>query len=113
MAASSAAAAAASDGSRVGVGGNGVGTPSAVGSTVAHPCSDVSQADIVLLLETVASVELPGDDGGAALRRRYLSLLLQALRAPGLERLPGQPAREADLTARWRTRRQTKTGGSR
>ena len=74
---------------------------------------DVSQADIVLLLETVASVELPGDDGGAALRRRYLSLLLQALRAPGLERLPGKPAREADLTARWRTRRPMKTGGGR
>ena len=41
---------------------------------------DVSQAGIVLLLQTVASVELPGEDGGAALRRRYPSPLLQALR---------------------------------
>ena len=42
---------------------------------------DVSQAGIVLLLETVASVELLGEDGGAALRRRYPSPLLQARRA--------------------------------
>jgi AcrR family transcriptional regulator len=65
---------------------------------------DVSAADIVLLLETVMLVELPGPDDGAALRRRYLSLLLQALHNPVEAPLPGPPASEADLTARWRTR---------
>jgi AcrR family transcriptional regulator len=65
---------------------------------------DVSAADIVLLLETVMLVELPGPDGGAALRRRYLALLLQALHNPVEARLPGQAARQADLVARWRTR---------
>ncbi|WP_091786129.1 TetR/AcrR family transcriptional regulator [Pedococcus dokdonensis] len=65
---------------------------------------DVTEADIVLLLETVSLVELPGADGGASLRRRYLALLLQALRAPAAGPLPGPPAREADLTARWRAR---------
>jgi AcrR family transcriptional regulator len=63
---------------------------------------DVSAADIVLLLETVMLVELPGPDGGAALRRRYLALLLQGLHNPVEARLPGTPARQADLAARWR-----------
>ena len=65
---------------------------------------DITEADIVLLLEMVTLVELPASDGGAALRRRYLALLLEALRAPGRARLPGSPARPADLVARWRTR---------
>ena len=64
---------------------------------------DVSAADIVLLLETVMLVELPGPDGGAALRRRYLTLLLQALHNPVEARLPGPPARQADLAARRHT----------
>jgi len=65
---------------------------------------DITEADIVLLLEMVTLVELPASDGGTALRRRYLALLLEALRAPGRARLPGPPARQADLVARWRTR---------
>jgi AcrR family transcriptional regulator len=65
---------------------------------------DVSAADIVLLLETVTLVELPGPHHGAALRRRYLALLLQALHNPVEAALPGPPARPADLAARWRSR---------
>ena len=63
---------------------------------------DVSNEDVVLLLETLNSITLPGGDGGHALRRRYLALLLQALRAPGAEPLPGHPASPAELAARWR-----------
>jgi hypothetical protein len=62
----------------------------------------VSHEDVVLLLETLNSITLPGSDGGHALRRRYLALLLQALRAPGAEPLPGRPANPAELAARWR-----------
>jgi hypothetical protein len=47
-------------------------------------------------------VRLPGEDEGAALRHRYLALLLQALHTPVEAKLPGPPARQADLTARWR-----------
>jgi len=65
---------------------------------------DVSPADIVLILEMISFVDLPGPDRGRALRHRYLALALQALRAPGSEPLPGAPAAAADLTARWRTR---------
>ena len=63
---------------------------------------DVSHEDVVLLLETLSSMTLPGGDGGHALRRRYLALLLQALRAPGAEPLPGRPAGPGELAARWR-----------
>jgi hypothetical protein len=49
-------------------------------------------------------VRLPGPDDGAALRRRYLALLLQALHAPAAEPLPGPAAQEDDLIARWRAR---------
>ena len=64
---------------------------------------DISEADVTLLLEMIAFIELPGADGGAALRRRYLALFLQALHAPTEAPLPGRPARQADLAARWRT----------
>ncbi|GAB3374497.1 TetR/AcrR family transcriptional regulator [Micromonospora halotolerans] len=64
---------------------------------------DVSGADIVLL-ETVMLVDLPGADRGAALRYRYLTLLLQALHNPVEGPLPGVPARQEDLVARWRGR---------
>jgi AcrR family transcriptional regulator len=65
---------------------------------------DVSEADIILLLEAIMLVQLPGPDEGAALRHRYLALLLQALHTPVEAELPGPPARQADLTARWRRR---------
>jgi AcrR family transcriptional regulator len=63
---------------------------------------DVSPEDVVLLLETLSGITLPGGDGGHSLRRRYLALLLQALRAPGSGSLPGRAASSAELTARWR-----------
>jgi AcrR family transcriptional regulator len=65
---------------------------------------DVTEADVVLLLEMLTLVELPAPNGGTALRRRYLALLLEALRWRGRAKLPGPPARQADLVARWRTR---------
>ena len=65
---------------------------------------DVSHEDVVLLLETLSSISLPGVDAGEGLRRRYLTLLLQALRAPGAAPLPGPPAGPAELAARWRGR---------
>lgn len=64
---------------------------------------DVSPADITLILEMISFVELPGPERGRQLRHRYLTLALQALRAPAHGALPGEPAEEAELTARWRT----------
>lgn len=65
---------------------------------------DVSPSDVVLLLETLSAITLPGDDGGRALRGRYLALLLQALRAPGVGPLPGRPAGQREVAARWQAR---------
>jgi AcrR family transcriptional regulator len=64
--------------------------------------ADVSPEDVVLLLETLSSITLPGPDDGHVLRRRYLELVLQGLRAPGAGPLPGRPAGSAELAARWR-----------
>ena len=63
---------------------------------------DVSPADVVLVLEMISFVGLPGPERGRELRHRYLALALQALRAPGGGPLPGSAAVESDLTARWR-----------
>lgn len=62
---------------------------------------DVTTADVVLLLEAVTSIDIPGTDRATALRRRYLAVILQALRAPAGARLPGPPARDDELAARW------------
>ena len=62
---------------------------------------DVTSADVVLLLETLSAVTVPSADAGHALRRRYLALLLQALRSPGASPLPGPAADPAALAARW------------
>ena len=63
--------------------------------------ADVSPADIVLILEMISFVDLPGPKHGQRLRHRYLALLLQSLHASGAAALPEKPASEADLTARW------------
>ena len=65
---------------------------------------DVTPIDIVFLLETLSAMTLPGADGGHALRRRYLALFLQALRAPGAGPLPDGPD-PSELTGRWNSRR--------
>jgi AcrR family transcriptional regulator len=62
---------------------------------------DVSPADVTLMLEMISFVELPGPHRGRHLRHRYLTLILQAMRSPAHGELPGPPALEADLTARW------------
>ena len=63
--------------------------------------TDVNPADVVLLLETLSAITVPNADAGQALRRRYLTLFLQALHAPGPAPLPGPAADPADLAARW------------
>ena len=62
---------------------------------------DVTPADVVLLLEMLSSVAIPVPDGGAGLRRRYLTLLLQSLHVAGGP-LPLPAADDAVLAARWR-----------
>ena len=57
-------------------------------------------ADVTMLLEMCAAVRLPDPDRTAVLRRRYLAVLLDGLRA-GAE-LPGPEPTDAELGWRWR-----------
>jgi AcrR family transcriptional regulator len=65
---------------------------------------DVTEGDIVLLLEGLMSIQLPGADDDTQLRHRYLTLLLQALHNPVESKLPGSPPDRAALAQRWRTK---------
>jgi AcrR family transcriptional regulator len=62
---------------------------------------DVEVTDLTLLFEQLQSVEV-GDDGRSReLRLRYLALLLDALRMPHAEPLPGPPPGWPELTSRY------------
>jgi AcrR family transcriptional regulator len=64
---------------------------------------DVETTDLSLLFEQLAAIRLGDQERTAELRRRYLALILDALRArdrPAAS-LPGQPPSPAELGARW------------
>jgi AcrR family transcriptional regulator len=63
--------------------------------------TDVTQEDVNLIFEQLRAVRLGDDDRTAALQRRYLALVLQALR-PGAEPLPEAPPSWKEIQQRWR-----------
>jgi len=63
---------------------------------------DVTTEDVTLLFEQLRAVRLGDDRRSAELQRRYLELLLQALRAPALAPLPGPPPGWDEIRRRWR-----------
>jgi len=63
--------------------------------------ADITQEDVNLLFEQLRGVRLGDDERTADLQRRYLALMLQALRAPGAAPLPGSPPGWAEIQARW------------
>jgi AcrR family transcriptional regulator len=62
---------------------------------------DVEVDDIALLLEQVAAVRIGDAERTRQLRRRYLTLVLDALRMPAAPPLPGPPPSWQELTRRW------------
>jgi hypothetical protein len=62
---------------------------------------DVSVEDIRLLFEQLHAVRATDAAREATLRRRYLELVLQALRAPGAAPLPGPAPAAAELRGRY------------
>lgn len=69
------------------------------GSGILRP--DVTRADITVLLEQIGRMEVGDGLRSAALRRRYLALVCDGLRAEAASgRLPGPPPREAELAGR-------------
>jgi AcrR family transcriptional regulator len=65
--------------------------------------NDVADEDLPMVYEQLTAVRL-GDVGRTSvLRRRYVDLQLEGLRArPDAARLPGTPPTQAELGARWR-----------
>jgi AcrR family transcriptional regulator len=62
---------------------------------------DIEVDDLSLLFEQLAAVRF-GDEGRTRqLRRRYLALLLDALRVPATSPLPGPPPSWEEISRRW------------
>ena len=62
---------------------------------------DVEVDDIALLFEQLAAVRMRDEERTRQLRRRYLELLLDALRDPSGSRLPGPPPSWEEIQHRW------------
>jgi AcrR family transcriptional regulator len=63
--------------------------------------ADVTLADINLIFEQLRAVRLGNEIRTATLQRRYLALVLQALRAPGAAPLPGPAPDGHEIHGRW------------
>jgi AcrR family transcriptional regulator len=63
--------------------------------------ADVTPEDINLVFEQLRAVRLGDDARTATLQRRYLALILQALKPPGAAPLPGPPPGWAEIRDRW------------
>lgn len=65
--------------------------------------ADIHLSDLTLLGEQLAAIELGDPRRTEQLRRRYLAVMLDGLRADGATgRLPGPPPSGEELAARWR-----------
>jgi AcrR family transcriptional regulator len=62
---------------------------------------DVEVDDLSLLFEQVAAVRIGDEERTRQLRRRYLALLLDALRVPSESPLPGPPPSWEEISQRW------------
>jgi AcrR family transcriptional regulator len=67
---------------------------------VIRPDADVN--DLGLIFEQLASIDLGGRERTHELRRRYLALALDGLRAQPHDPLPGPAPSGEELTSRWR-----------
>jgi hypothetical protein len=62
---------------------------------------DVEVDDLSLLFEQVSAVRIGDEERTRQLRRRYLALLLDALRVPSGSSLPGPPPSWEEISRRW------------
>ena len=63
--------------------------------------ADIGVADLSLLFEQLAAVRVDDRRRTGELRRRYLALLLEGLRAPAGAPLPGPPPEWEEIRRRW------------
>ena len=65
--------------------------------------ADLQPSDLPMLFEQLTAIRLGGPARTAALRRRYLTLLLDGLRpAAAVTPLPGPPPADGELAQRWK-----------
>jgi AcrR family transcriptional regulator len=64
---------------------------------------DIEVDDIALLLEQLAAIRVGDEERTRQLRRRYLALMLDALRDRSGSRLPGPPPSWEEIGRRWST----------
>jgi AcrR family transcriptional regulator len=62
---------------------------------------DIEVADLTMLWEQLAAVELGDEQRTSELRRRYLALVLEAMRSPGAAPLPGPPPTWEEISGRF------------
>jgi AcrR family transcriptional regulator len=74
---------------------------------------DVEVADLSLLFEALQGIEVADPERSRELRRRYLALLLDALRDASAEALPGPAPSWLEMTSRYGQRRGRPAGASR
>jgi AcrR family transcriptional regulator len=67
--------------------------------------SDAEVTDLGLIFEQLASIRLGNHERTHQLRRRYLTLALDGLRAPQHDPLPGPAPTSEELTERWTPKR--------
>jgi|SRR5579871_1772649 len=66
--------------------------------------ADIEVNDVALVLEQLATIKLGDRERNLALRRRYLALALDGLRATGAAELPGPAPTDEELSDRWQRR---------
>jgi AcrR family transcriptional regulator len=62
---------------------------------------DMAAEEIGLLFEILRGITLGGEERSAELQQRYLTLMLQAMRAPAAAPMPGTPPTWEEFTRRW------------
>lgn len=65
--------------------------------------ADLEAGDLSLIFEQLAAVRIGDRQRTGQLRRRYLALMLEALRAPSESRLPGPAPSWEEIRRRWET----------
>ena len=64
-----------------------------------RPDFDVN--DLALVIEQIAAIRVGGEERTRQLRRRYLTLTLEAVHAPASAPLPGPPPTWEEISGRW------------
>ena len=62
---------------------------------------DFDANDLALIIEQIAAIRVGDEERTRQLRRRYATLMLEAMRAPGAAPLPGPAPTWEELSARW------------